>query len=209
MLLKEGKTDWKLLLIATVLAAIAGAGVFDFTRDIIKEIISFRSFPEMKWLGELAKSETAGWKVYENQEYGFEIKYPDDWNYGPNILRSAKEPHMVFCPPELIDLELNNGCKWYTQTTGFTDTFSPILLFVEDWNKFKGNTKEEKKNIAWCKFEEKKTISNIEMEFIDCDGQKRAYWEDPGGTHLYKFFLKNSEFSTEFHQMLSTFRFLK
>jgi len=209
MFIKEGKTDWNLLLIAAVLAVIAGAGVFDFTGDITEQIASLSDFPKIKGPEKVVKDETAGWKIYRNQEYDFEIKYPDDWNYGPNILRSAKEPHMVFCPSELIDLESDRGCKWYTQTTGFTDTLSPILLFVEDWNKFKGNTKEEKKNIAWCKFEEKKTINNIEMEFIDCDGQKRAYWEDPAGAYLYKFFLKNSEFSTEFSQMLSTFRFLK
>ncbi len=25
------------------------------------------------------KDETAGWKVYKNEQYGFEIKYPNDW----------------------------------------------------------------------------------------------------------------------------------
>lgn len=209
MFIKQDKTNWKLLLIAAVLAAIVGAGAFDFSRDFIKEMISLRSLPEMKWLGELAKSETAGWKIYKNEEYGFGIKYPKDWNYGPNILRNPQEPHMVFCPPEFSNLESGRGCKWYIQSNGLLNTSSPVLLFVEDWNLFKGKTKEEKKNIAWCKFEEKKTINNIEMEFIDCDGQKRVYWEDPDGAYLYKFFLVNSEFSTQFQQMLSTFRFLK
>lgn len=208
MLIKEGKTDWNLLLIAVVLAAIAGAGVFDFTGDIVDQIASLSDFPKIKGPDKVVKDETANWKIFENQEYGFQIKYPEGWNYGPNILRSSKEPHMIFCPPELIDLESDRGCKWYTQATGFTDTLSPILLFVEDWNNLRGETKDEKKNIAWCKFEEKKTINGIEMEFIDCDGQKRVYWENPSGSHLYKFFLKNSEFSTEFRQMLSTFRFL-
>lgn len=215
MLIKEGKTDWKFLLIAAVLAAVAGAGVFDFSRDFIKEMISLSDFSEIKEaekIVEIVKDETADWKIYQNQEYGFQIKYPEDWNYGPNILRSPKEPHMVFCPPELVDLESDRGCKWYTRTIGSAilfDTHSPILLFVEDWNRFRGETKEEKKNIAWCKAEEKKIINNIEMEFIDCEGQKRVYWEDPAGTYLYKFFLANSEFSTQFHQMLSTFRFLE
>ena len=172
-------------------------------------MISLRSFPEIKWLGELAKSETAGWKIYKNEEYGFGIKYPKDWSYGPNILRNPQEPHMVFCPPEFSNLESGRGCKWYIQTNSILNTSSPVLLFVEDWNLFKGETKEEKKNIAWCKLEEKKTTNNIEMEFIDCDGQKRVYWEDPDGVYLYKFFLANSKFSTQFQQMLSTFRFLK
>ena len=208
MFTKEGKTDWNFILIVIILATVVGAGIFDFSRDTTKEMASPWNLPEIKRPEKVVKDEFAGWKIYQNQEYGFEIKYPQDWNYGPNILRAPQEPHIVFCPPELIDLESGRGCKWYTQTTGFTDTLSPILLFVEDWNTFKGETKDKKKNIAWCEIEEKKTINDIEMEFIDCDGQKRVYWEDPDRAHLYKFFLKNSEFSTEFNQMLSTFRFL-
>ena len=210
MFIKEGKTDYRFLLIAVALAAVAGAGTFSFSRNIARETASLYNLPEITWLKEVAKSETAGWKIYKNQDYGFQIKYPKDWNYGPNILRSQNEPHLVFCPPELIDSEPSLGCKWYSRTAGDVivfDTQSPILLFIEDWSALRGETKEEKKNIAWCKIEEKKTINNIEMEFIDCEGQKRVYWEDPEGAHLYKLFLGNSEFSTEFHQMLSAFHF--
>jgi len=211
MFIRQDKTNWNSLLIAVVLATIVGTGIFDFARDITKQIISLYDFPKIKGPEKVVRDETADWKVYENKEYGFRIKYPDGWNYGPNLLRSAKEPHMVFCPPELIDLESGHGCKWYTRTVGgvsFLDTSSPITLFIEDWNKFKGETKEKKKNIAWCQIEEKKTINNIEMEFVDCGGQKRAYWESPDGSYLYKFSLANSEFSNQFQQMLSTFRFL-
>ena len=35
MFIKEGKTDWKFLLIAAFLAAVAGARAFDFSRDFI------------------------------------------------------------------------------------------------------------------------------------------------------------------------------
>lgn len=211
MIIKEGKTDWEFLLIALILAAMAGTGIFVFSRDITRETASLYNLPEIKWLKETVKSETDDWKIYENQDYGFQIKYPEDWNYGHNILRNQQEPHLVFCPPELVDTESDLGCKWYSRVAGNVITFdtqSPILLFVEDWDIFKGETKEEKKNTAWCESEEKKTINNIEMEFIDCEGQKRVYWEDPEGAHLYKLFLANSEFSAEFHQILSTFRFL-
>jgi hypothetical protein len=212
MIFKQGRISWNFILIAVASAAIVGAGVFVLMKDFKKQMLVLSNFPEMKWWQEVAESETAGWKNYENQEYGFQIKYPQDWNYGPNILRTPQKPHMVFCPPELISPEPNLGCKWDTKLTGNViafDTASPILLFVEDWDMLKGETKEEKKNIGWCKFEEKKTINNTEMEFIDCDGKKRVYWEDPTGAYLYKFFLTNSESSSEFYQMLSTFRFLE
>jgi hypothetical protein len=28
---------------------------------------------------EILEDETANWKIYKNEEYGFEIKYPEDW----------------------------------------------------------------------------------------------------------------------------------
>jgi hypothetical protein len=210
MFIKAGKTDWNILLVVVFLVAAIGEGIFDFARDVSMEMASLSNLPEMGWLKEVVNSETYGWKIYRNQDYDFQIKYPKDWNYGPNILRSVNEPHLVFCPPELVNLESGYGCRWESKSVGRAvsfDTRSPILLFVEDWNKFKGETKEEKKNIAWCKMEQKKTVNNIEMEFIDCDGQKRVYWENPAGDHLYKLFLTNAEFSTEFQQMVSTFRF--
>lgn len=207
MFIKQEKTNWNMLLLALFVTVIIGAGVFDFARDVSMEMASLSNLPEMGWLKEIVNSETLGWKIYKNQNYGFQIKYPQDWNYGPNFLRSRQEPHVVFCPAQLISSEPGDGCKWYVMENNSINTDSPILLFVEDWNKFKGETKEEKKNIAWCKLEEKKTVNNIEMEFINCDGQKRVYWENPAGTHLFKLFLTNSEFSAEFKQMISTFRF--
>jgi hypothetical protein len=37
--------------------------------------------PEIK-LPQKPKEETANWKTYRNKEYGFEIKYPEDWQAG-------------------------------------------------------------------------------------------------------------------------------
>ncbi|MBI2053898.1 MAG: apolipoprotein A1/A4/E family protein [Candidatus Staskawiczbacteria bacterium] len=45
------------------------------------------------------EDETAGWQTYKNEEYGFKIKYPNDWRVAKNIL--GLEPNLVFCPNKL------------------------------------------------------------------------------------------------------------
>mgnify|MGYP001614207614 FL=1 len=42
--------------------------------------------------------ETAGWKTYRNDEYGFEIQYPGDWKYGFEGTTSFVKPIIWFCP---------------------------------------------------------------------------------------------------------------
>jgi hypothetical protein len=68
-LIKEGETNWKYLLIVTVIAVAAGAG---FLWCVEKSNIKV---PE-----DIIKDETADWKTYRNKEYGFEISYPSNYN---------------------------------------------------------------------------------------------------------------------------------
>jgi len=72
----QGKTNWKFLLIVIVLAIIVGGGVLGWQwLEFKKEM----KIPEFK-LPEKVKDETADWKTYRNEEYKFEIKYPE-WIY--------------------------------------------------------------------------------------------------------------------------------
>ena len=41
--------------------------------------ISLNQFPELKKPEKPIQDETADWKTYRNEEYGFEVKYPKDW----------------------------------------------------------------------------------------------------------------------------------
>lgn len=201
--ISKEKTGWKRILIIIILAVTAGGVVFWFSDRTDFSGINF----EIK-IPERVKKETADWNIYRNEEYGFEIKYPKDWNQGPNILRALPYyPNMVFCPPEFSEPKSDSKCRWITETSGMLNSPGPIFLFVDVWEKFKGETKEEKKNTSWCELEEKKTTNAIEMEFFDCNGQKRAYWEDPAGTYFYRLFLADTEFINEFKQMLLTFKF--
>lgn len=74
MIIKQGKTNWGFLLIVIVLAAIAGGGTFVYIKSNTKEIISLNQLPEIK-----PADETASWKTYRNEKYGFEVKYPKDF----------------------------------------------------------------------------------------------------------------------------------
>jgi hypothetical protein len=65
----KGKTNWKYLLIVFVFGIIIGAGSLWFSAR--QE--PFYQPPEIK------KSETASWKTYNNEEYKYEVKYPNDW----------------------------------------------------------------------------------------------------------------------------------
>jgi len=79
--LTQGKTNWKFIAIVIVLAIIVAGGILGYIGQFRKEIISLTKFPEIKKPEKVAKDETANWKTYKDEEYGFEIKYPSTLDY--------------------------------------------------------------------------------------------------------------------------------
>lgn len=71
MIIKEGKTNKKYLLIVIILALVVAGGTSYLVK---KQEISFPSLPEQK-----AKDKTTDWNIYKNEEYGLEFKHPKDW----------------------------------------------------------------------------------------------------------------------------------
>lgn len=64
------------ILIAVVLIVAGGVGYYFYkTSQEEKEI----KIPEVKVPEEVIKDETADWKTYRSEEYGFELKYPKEW----------------------------------------------------------------------------------------------------------------------------------
>jgi len=82
--LTQGKTNWKLLLIVIILAIIVGGGALWYAKR-----------PEKSYQPvEIQKPETANWKTYKNEEYGFEVSYPAEW--------VAKEEKGQWIPPMIM-----------------------------------------------------------------------------------------------------------
>lgn len=81
MLIKEGKTNWKYILIVVILAVIVGGGVLVWTK---KQEVPSTGLPETE--EKEVEDETADWKTYRNEWYGFEIKYPEDWIFNQDVM---------------------------------------------------------------------------------------------------------------------------
>jgi hypothetical protein len=75
--LTKGKTNWKYILIILILALAVSGGILSYLRYLYKEILSLIKFPEVKKPEKVVRERTANWKIYRNEEYGFEIKYPE------------------------------------------------------------------------------------------------------------------------------------
>lgn len=74
----QGKTNLTYILIVVVLAVVVGGGVLGYYYSWIKELDAKLAELEIR-LPEKVEDETADWKTYRNENYGFSIEYPSGW----------------------------------------------------------------------------------------------------------------------------------
>ena len=108
---KKEKTNWKYILIIVILALIVAGETLYLAKQEVK-------IPEIKLSQKPTQDETANWKTYRNEEYGFEIKYPnfEDWHFTETPTRTGgwvirfesypKEPEKKY---SIILIEIGNG----------------------------------------------------------------------------------------------------
>lgn len=89
------KKVYHLFILIIVFSLIIFAGVAGYFRFIHKQQVLFMpSVQQSGFSKEFLKNEIANWRVYKNEKYGFEIKYPSGW---------------IEC--STVDDDLNNGLR--------------------------------------------------------------------------------------------------
>ncbi|MDP2820593.1 MAG: PsbP-related protein [bacterium] len=88
----------KYLIIFVVIILIVGVGGF----------LAWQQgwIPTLKSFSKLTSDETTDWKIYKNEEYGFEFKYPSFWNIGESNALSADNPNQ---DRNFIQINLSNN----------------------------------------------------------------------------------------------------
>jgi len=207
---RASKTNWKYIIIVVILALIVGVGALWYAKRPEQPYQSV----EIKKQGENVKDATDDWKTYRNEEYGFEIKYPEEW-----VTREEKEDATgssykkqyilyIFHPENITEVEIH-GEVHVAIFSDITDKFSEQQLALLKKDPFL--TKVEEVTIDGIKglkgtalYQEKDRAQFIIDEiFLGIDKQKLyrivGFATDSG----------SSEYQEKINLIISTFRFIE
>ena len=153
----------------------------------VSEPVKLSQKQSVEIVEEEIKDETADWKTYRNEEYGFEIKYPNNYKVGPR--------------KNLIELEPDDYNKYCLITIGQHSSFKNVLF--TDWHQknMAGNQdlliKEENKN---------QMLKTVEADGIQTLTNYTYFTNEK--TAVYLSCNKDKDNSI-YDQILSTFRFIE
>src|SRR3989344_1188639 len=157
---------------------------------------------------QIPKDEISDWKTYKNDEYGYEIKYPNDW-YVKEIEQGIVEGGVYFSPHRPDEIE-TGGIAFTNEALSVSiDSIiqeSSLLKFAGNYLNLSVATKFEIENIKISEIDGIKV--KIVCEGVGCDN---PHWFVVNNNNIYIF---NSNLSSKdkidsFEKILSTFKFIE
>lgn len=135
---------WKYILIVFILAVVVGGGILSYQYWWIPK--EEDKTPGVKAPEVTLADETAGWKTYRNEKYGYEIKYPERFiNYKIELVESVEDdywPHLIIGKDSISYFKANLDLAYFyfphSRTFYYPSIFSDEKIPIEsvnDWIK--------------------------------------------------------------------------
>lgn len=160
----------------------------------------------------IGNNETADWKTYTNDQYGFEIKYPDSWNLGKESSKTGESYKVDFVSSDTI----KNNIKKVVTVSVFENSKNYL---VDKWLKEQHDDPDNVNNVGLI-FEKEFLVSGekgLKGGFGCCGGYREAFFVAKGN---YAYAVQGGymdfdvkplgslyDYSEDFDQILSTFKF--